>query len=57
MTDDWMSRSHLDDERDEWRDARDQPLPEHWSHPLDCRCRSCVADEVASDMRRTQGES
>ncbi len=51
--DDWMSRSNLDDERDEARDARDRPLRQHWSHPLDCRCWDCMVDEY----RASEGAS
>jgi hypothetical protein len=41
----WMDRSHLDDLRDEARDARDAELRKPSSHADGCRCRRCVVDE------------
>jgi hypothetical protein len=48
----WTGGTPADNDREEARSARDRPLREHWSHPLDCRCRECFADEVtAGDWR------
>jgi hypothetical protein len=35
--------AHRDAE--ESRDARDRPLRQHWSHPIDCRCRQCLLED------------
>ena len=45
MSADWMAGSVVDNDREESHDARDRPLRQHWSHPLDCRCRDCVRDD------------
>jgi hypothetical protein len=40
-----MERTHLDDLRDEWKDARDDAIRHGEGHRLDCTCRGCRWDE------------
>lgn len=35
-------------EREEARDAKAEQWS--WAHPLDCRCRACVADEATGEV-------
>ena len=41
--------SALTHDRDEWRSAREADV--FAPHPQDCRCRSCIYDELAPDER------
>lgn len=45
----YMERTHLDDLRDEARDARDEAIRRALPHHPDCRCRQCVWDEAAGE--------
>lgn len=42
-----------DIDREEWRDARDAAERDgDLTHPLDCTCRDCRADELTEDDYR-----
>jgi hypothetical protein len=45
---DWMARSHLDDLRDEARDAALHASP-FAEHPPSCFCRECQRDVYVGD--------
>ncbi len=46
-----MSTADID--REEWRSARIEAERDmDLTHPLDCRCRDCIADELTEDDYR-----
>jgi hypothetical protein len=53
---DWMARSHLDDLRDEARDAALTASP-YVEHPPSCFCRDCQLDVYAGGSGEHGDES